>query len=288
MGASFLAELLKIRKRPATWVLVLVWVVIVILFGYFFTYAFVANPPPPPEDTPQEVQAQIEADTETQLQALLPENLLEQMFGGNVFGLGAAIVLILGAMVAGSEYGWGTFKTVLSQRPRKLAVLSGKVLALAVFLIVFVLLGLAAGAASSFVVAQLEEAAVEWPVWREVLRGLGAGTLILAVWSLFGFALATLFRSTALAIGLGLAWALAVENTISALPVESDAYETFRRFTLGENTTGVSNYFGSPFPEQFGVPDPLVEPERAAITLAAYAAAFVVLAAFFFWRRDVT
>ena len=45
----------------------------------------------------------------------------------------------------------------------RLAVLSGKLLALGVFLVVFVVLGLAAGAASSLVVARLEEAAVAWP-----------------------------------------------------------------------------------------------------------------------------
>ncbi len=179
-------------------------------------------------------------------------------------------------------------KTVLSQRPGKLAVLSGKLLALGVFLVVFVALGLAAGAASSLVVARLEEAAVAWPTLGEALRGVGIGSLVFAVWGTFGFGLAVLFRGTPLAIGLGLAWALAVENTIAALPIKSDAFESLRRFTLGENTSGATRYFGSPFPEEFGVPEPLVEPERAAITLAAYTAAFIVLAALFFWRQDVT
>lgn len=288
MGASFRAELLKLRKRPATWVLALVWVVVVVLFGYLLTYSFVANPPEPPDDVPPEVQAQDQAFNEAQLRALLPENLLENLFGGGIFSIGAAIVLILGALCAGSEYGWGTLKTVLSQRPGKLAVLSGKLLALGVFLVVFVALGLGAGAASSLVVARLEEGAVNWPPVADVLRGVGIGSLVFAVWGGFGFALAVLFKGTPLAIGLGLAWALAVENTIAALPIDSDAFETFRRFTLGENTNGATSYFGSPFPEEFGVPEPLVEPERAAITLALYVAAFVVLAALFFWRRDVT
>lgn len=288
MGASFAAELLKLRKRPATWVLALVWVAVVVLFGYLLTYSFVANPPEPAEDVPPEVQAQERAINEAQLEALLPENLLENLFGSGIFGVGAAVVLILGALTAGSEYGWGTLKTVLSQRPGRLAVLSGKLLALGVFIVVFVALGLAAGGASSLVVARLEEAAVAWPTLGEALRGVGIGSLVFAVWGTFGFGLAVLFRGTPLAIGLGLAWALAVENTIAALPIRSDAYESFRRFTLGENTNGATSYFGSPFPEEFGLPEPLVEPERAAITLAAYTAAFVVLVALFFWRRDVT
>jgi len=288
MGASFAAELLKLRKRPATWVLALVWVAVVVLFGYLLTYSFVANPPEPAEDVPPEVQAQERAINEAQLEALLPENLMENLFGSGIFGVGAAVVLILGALTAGSEYSWGTLKTVLSQRPGKLAALSGKLLALGVFLVVFVALGLTAGAASSLVVARLEEAAVAWPTLGEALRGVGIGSLVFAVWGTFGFGLAVLFKGTPLAIGLGLAWALAVENTIAALPIRSDAYESFRRFTLGENTSGATSYFGSPFPEEFGLPEPLVEPERAAITLAAYTAAFVVLAALFFWRRDVT
>lgn len=288
MVASFAAEVLKLRKRPATWVLALVWVIVVVLIGYLLTYSFVANPPEPAEDAPPEVQAQNQAANEAQLEALLPENLLENLFGGGTFSIGAAIVLILGALCAGREYGWGTLKTVLSQRPGKLAVLSGKLLALGLFLAVFVALGLAAGAASSLVVARLEDAAVNWPSVEDVGRGAGIGLLLFAVWSIFGFALAVLFRGTPLAIGLGLAWALAVENTIAALPIESDAFETFRRFTLGENSNGATSYFGSPFPEEFGVPEPLVEPERAALTLAAYTATFFLLAALFFWRRDVT
>ena len=287
MLASFRAELLKLRKRPATWILALVWVAVVMLFGYVLTYSFVANAPPPPDDIPEEAQAQQESFNQSQLDALLPENLLENMFGGGFFGIGAAIVLILGALVAGSEFGWGTMKTILSQRPGKLAVLFGKLLALAVFLLVFVALGLCGAALASFVIAGFEDAAVEWPEVGELLRGLGAGVLVFAAWSLFGFALGVVFRGTALAIGLGLAWALVIENTIAALPIESDAFENFRKTTLGENTFGVTSFFGSPFPEGFGAPEALVDADRGVIGLLVYVAVFVLISVLFM-RRDVT
>ncbi len=207
MVSSFRAEFLKLRKRPATWVLALVWATLVILFGYLLTYSFVSAP----EDAPREQRAQQEAFNEELLTTLMPENLLENLFGNGTFGIGGAIVLILGSLAAGSEY----------------------------------------------------------------------------VWSSLGFALAVLFRGTPLAIGLGLAYALAVENAIAALPIESDAFEDFRRVTLGENTTSVSAYFGSP-PQAFGAPEPLMEPGWAALILAAYTVGFILLAAFFFRRRDVT
>lgn len=287
MFASFRAELLKIRKRPATWVLALVWFVLLVLFGYVFTYSFAANPPEPPEDQPAAVQQQEERLNEQLLDGLLPENMLENLFANGTFNLGAAIVLILGAMAAGSEYGWTTLKTSLTQRPGRFGFLSGKALAVGVFIVLFVLLGLAAGAASSYGVAYLENAAVKWPPLEELARAVGVGVLTFGAWGFLGFALAMLFRGTALAIGLGLAWALAVENTIALLPIDSDWWKGFRRITLGENTASLGSIFGDPNPS-FGIPAPLVEPERAAITLGIYVVAFAAISLFLLLRRDVT
>jgi len=287
MLASFGAELLKIRKRPATWILALVWFILIVLFGYLFTYSFAANPPDRPEDQPPQVQQQEEAFNEQILNGLLPENLLENLFANGVFSLGAAIVLILGAMAAGSEYSWGTMKTSLTQRPGRLGMLSGKALALALFIVLFVLLGLAAGAMSSYTVALLEDASINWPPLEELAKAAGVGVLTFGAWGFLGFALGMLFRGTALAIGLGLAWALAVENTIALLPIESDWWESFRRLTLGENTSSVGSIFGSPNPS-FGIPETLVEPERAAITLGLYVAVFAVVSLVLLLRRDVT
>jgi len=289
MGASFLAELLKLRKRPATWVLAFVWVAVVVLLGYLLIYSFVASAPPPPDDAPAEVRQQQEDINEAQLRAMYPENVVSNVVAGTPLGFGSAMILILGAMAAGSEYGWGTVKTSLTQRPGRLGVLSGKLLALGVLLLVFVVLGLAAGAASSLVVAQFEDAPVRWPPAEDFLRGTGVALLVFAVYGAIGFALATLFRGTALAIGLGLAWILVIETTISSLPFDNDAYENFRRATLGENVLAVTNTLGSPFPDEFGIPAPLVEePARAVLVLVAYAAVFLLLAAFSFLRRDVT
>ena len=297
MKDSFFAELLKLRKRPSTWILAMIPVVVVLLFGYTLSYSFVANPPPPPEDLPPEIRAQEEqmqaeqdAFFEEQLNALLPQKVLSNLFGSGLLNIGSAVAITFGALTAGSEYVWGTLKTILSQRPGRLGILLGKLLALAFFLLVFFLLTLGAAALGSFVVARLEEVAVDWPPIGALLRGVGAGALIFMVWGAFGFLLATLFRGTALAIGLGIAYALAVEGIVLSLPFENDAFESIRKATLGENIRAISNSFGSPFavPEGLGIPGPLVEPERAVLVLCAYAIVFVVLAALLLWRRDVT
>jgi ABC-type transport system involved in multi-copper enzyme maturation permease subunit len=303
MGRSFAAEVFKARKRPATWTLALIWV-IVIAFSYFSTYAFIANAPPPediepppgeeapPPEVQEQIQAEEEAFNEAFLESLYPENLVANLFSGGLFNIGGALALILGALAIGSEYGWGTFKTALTQRPGRLGVLSGKLLAFAVVLAALVLLGFAAAALCGFVVARLEGATLEWPSLATLARGLGAGALIFAVWGMLGFALAALFRGTALAIGIGLAWLLAAETLISGLAgpnSDNETLETIRKTLPGENAYALSNSFGSPLPEEFTGPfQPLVEPEQAVWALAAYAAGFVLVSALLVWRRDVT
>lgn len=329
MIASFKAEFLKLRKRPATWLLVLIFIAIV-GFAYFSSYAFAnapavggseeaggetaAQPAPPPgagttaqgavppseappgEEIPPEVEEQMQAEqeafNEAFLESLYPENLVANMFSGGIFSIGGALALILGSLVAGSEYGWGTLKTALTQRPGRLGTLFGKLLVFAVVIVVIVLVGFAAAALSSFVIARLEEASVTWPSLSTFVEGFGAASLIFAVWGMLGFALATLFRGTALAIGLGLAWVLAVENLIAGLAgpnSDNETLETIRKAMPGENTFALSDSFGSPIPEEFANPfQPLVEPERAVWVLAAYAVGFILISALLFWRRDMS
>lgn len=275
MLASFSGEFLKTRKRPATWILAFVWALVVVFIGYALLYLSASAAPP-------EISEEI-------LTGLRPENLFDTLFAsGGVFTTGGAIVLILGALAIGSEFGWGTLKTSLTQRPDRLSILGGKAMTLVLFAFVFTLLGIAVGAISSLAIAAIEGLPVEWPAFGELARGLGAGALIFAVYGFFGFALAAIFRGTSLAIGLGLAWIFVVENTLSSLPTENAIVEMIRSFLIGESVLALSGTFGSAPSEFAGVSEPLVEPERAVITLLAYVVVSVLLAALLLKRRDVT
>ena len=107
----------------------------------------------------------------------------------------------MGALVAGSEYGWGTLKTILTQRPGRSAVLAGKLLAIVTAILVVVVGVFALNALWSWVIAATEDRAADWPSALELAKGIGAGWLVLGTWSLVGAALGILFRSTSLAIG---------------------------------------------------------------------------------------
>ena len=56
---------------------------------------------------------------------------------------------------------------------------------------------------------------------------------------------------------------------------------------LGESFLALSGAFASGPSEIAGAPEPLVEPERAVITLLAYIVVFIVLSALLLKRRDV-
>ena len=103
---------------------------------------------------------------------------------------------------------------ILTQRPGRSAVLAGKLPAIVTAILVVVVGVFALNALWSWVIAATEDRAAEWPSALELAKGIGAGWLVLGTWSLVGAALGILFRSTSLAIGLGLVWALAVENLV--------------------------------------------------------------------------
>ena len=59
-----------------------------------------------------------------------------------------------------------------------------------------------------------------------VAASVGGGILVLEMWALAGFALGTLARGPALSVGLGLVWALVLENLLRGVgallgPVEA-------------------------------------------------------------------
>ena len=292
MLASLGAELLKVRRRPSTWVLPLIWLAIIVLLNYTLVYILLSNVPPPtfPEGTPKAQQERVREQQEQfqrqQLRSLYPENLVGSIIPGYP-SLGAPIALILGSLAVGSEYGWATFKTVLTQRPGRTALFLGKLLALGVMLALLVALTFATGAASSLVVAALAGGPVKGPPPGELLRALGAGFLILSVWASLGALLSTLLRSTALSIGLGLVYSLVLETVIFNLPINSESFTNARRFFPGQNSSSLADSFSTQPPTALAPPTPQIDATQSTLVLLAYTITFIALATFIFNRRDV-
>jgi ABC-2 type transport system permease protein len=268
------AELLVLRKRASSWILLGIWVTLALVFAYVVPYAQYLNRPSPDG-----------------LADVLPENLVGTLMGGFPF-FGGVLALMLGVLTFGSEYGWGTLKTLFTQHPGRLHVFGAKLLALAATLVAFVLLVFALGALAGYAIAVREGAEVSWPSLWLLLRGLAAGWLILAVWAAFGVLLAVLFRGTALAIGVGILYALVIEGLLSALATQvsllDPLVELFVRasgYSLVVGLGASAEDAGDRGPGSFS--GPFVGGEQALVVLVAYLAIFVLVAGWRLRRRDV-
>ncbi|HEX5503984.1 MAG TPA: ABC transporter permease [Thermomicrobiales bacterium] len=274
--ASFRAELLLLRRRAATWILLAVAILMTLLFSYALPYSAYLSAP-------------AAGRTAAALAPLLPARVVSSVLGGFPFYFGT-LTLILGVLAFGSEYGWDTLKTALMQRPGRLRLLAAKLAALGVVLALFTVAVFAAGALAGVAVALREGVAVAWPPAADIARAVGAGWLILALWALLGALLAVLSRGTALAIGLGILYALVIEGLISGfgagIPLLQDVARAFLR-TNGYSliaplrlTAGAADgpgFFSGPF----------VDAGQALAVIVGYLVVFAGVTALVLRRRDV-
>ena len=283
MIASFSAELLKLRKRPATWVLLGVVLGLTQLFGYVLPYSSWLT-------SDQNFRTQ-GLDPQAVLAGTLPGELVPTSLGGFPVFAGA-LALILGALATGSEYGWGTLQTALTQRPTRLATYGGKLAALAASTLGIVLATFALNATVASVIATVESRPLDYPSLAELAKGVGSGWLILGMWCGLGALLGFAFRGVALPIGLGVVWVLGVENLVSAV---ADSLLTGLRplrdvlpgVNAGSLVWSLAPGGGSSGQAPPGVVD-AVTGGRATLSLALYIAAFAVAGALLVRRRDVT
>jgi ABC-type transport system involved in multi-copper enzyme maturation permease subunit len=274
MTRSVMAELLVLRKRTSTWILLGIWTTLALVFAYVVPYVTYLND-----------------SAEQPLGELLPQQLVGSLMGGFPF-FGGVLALMLGVLTFGSEYGWGTLRTLLIQRPGRLRVFAAKVLALALALIPFVLVVFAVGALASSAIALREGADIGLPSAWLLVRGLAVGWLILAVWTALGVLLAVFSRGTALAVGIGILYALVIEGLLSALASQVSAVDRLVEFFLRANAYSLVTKLGvsadevaNNGPGSFS--GPFVGGGQALLVLALYAVAFLLVSGWLLRRRDV-
>lgn len=214
---SYRADLLRLRRWPAVWVTLAAWMLIGLLFGYVFNYATYRTGSDNISTQGQRL-SDIYAD-------LLPQALPNVLIQGLPM-FGAALMAVLGAIVAGNGYGYGTWKTVYTQGPSRGSVTAGSLLALGSFVTWTLVATTALFAAVATVIALVEGEALVLPSLTDLAVAFGAGWLVLQMWALAGYALGTLARGPALSVGLGLVWMLVVEQLLRGVggllgPVEA-------------------------------------------------------------------
>src|SRR4051812_36397775 len=277
--ASTRAELLRLRKWPAVWVTIGAWMALTVMFGYLFNYVSYRT---------GDTSFSNEGETAQSLLAeLLPANVPHVLIQGMPM-FGGALMLVLGALVAGNGYGWGTWKTVFTQGPGRPAVLLGSLAALTTFVVGTVLASLALCFGLALLVAAVESQAVMWPGAGDLLVSLGAGFLVMAVWAMIGFLLGTLARGPALAVGLCLVWTPVVEELLRGVGQLLGPVEAFTKIlpgTAGGSLVGSIVGTGGPDPTP-GVLDTLGGGPATALLLG-YLMLAPAIAGWLIVRRDV-
>ena len=275
------AELFKLVRRPAVWVLLATAAVLNQIFAYLIPYLSYRSGDPSDVAGAGATPAQLLAST-------LPDQLVGNTIGAFPVFAGA-LALVLGALMFGGEYGWGTVKTMLTQRPGRASVLGGQLLALAVALVTGVMVLFAAGAATAAGIAVAEDQALVWPDLAALAEGFGVGVLVLFMWAVLGAVMGVVLRGVALPIGLGVVWVLGVENLrVGAGRVDAQraAAAARRPARCQRRIAGLGSHAGPDGGGPPGVTSTVGEP-RALVTLVCYVLVCSALALWASRRRDV-
>lgn len=273
------AELARLRAWPAVWITLGAWLALSLMFGYLFTYL---------SYTTGDAGFADEGTTRAeQLARLLPDAVPDVFLQGMPM-FGGALMMVLGALVAGNGYGWGTWKTIFSQGVRRSCAVIGSVSALTAFVVATLVATLVLDLGISLVITASEGQDVVMPSAGSLVEAFGAGFLVLEMWAVLGFALGTLARGPALSVGLGLVWALVVENLLRGVGQLLSWVEALTEVLPG---TAAGSLIGSivGVGEGDGTPGVLatVPGPQAAVTVAVYIVAAVALSLVLVRRRDV-
>jgi ABC-type transport system involved in multi-copper enzyme maturation permease subunit len=202
---------------------------------------------------------------------------LRDVFLGTSFILSVG-ALVLGASFMGAEWHAGTLATLLTWEPRRLRVFIAKLIAMA--LVVFLLavaVQLILGLVLAAVAAVRGTTEGTGAAWLRSVTGVAfrsAGLAVMA--SVLGFAIATIGRNTAAALGVAFVYLAVAERLIGALRPH------WQPWLIGDNSLLFLNGEDNRFP-------PLNRSMLAAAgLLGTYTLILIVVALVVFRRRDVT
>lgn len=207
-----------------------------------------------------------------------------------VAGLGSVMLIVFTASHVGTEFTWGTLRTVLANGVGRAEFLAAKLVSILLFAVVFAIVGIAAVVAASFIVSG--QAGFD-------TTGFDGGAVLAASGrTLYAYlpyiSLTTVIVMWARSTGAGVAAGLVIyfaESLIAQLLIGFDRdFATVANLGIARNVEAMSQagvrvgVNTGPNPNAPALPDPT----QAAVVLAAWTVVFIALA---YWRlrsRDIT
>jgi ABC-type transport system involved in multi-copper enzyme maturation permease subunit len=277
-GAAVRAEALRLRAWPSFWIILGAWLALNLAFTYLFNYIAYR--------TGSAGRLSNGVPRQVLLHQMLPAAVPEAFTQGMAM-FGGALVLVLGALATGSGYGWGTWKTALTQGPSRTAVIAATLVSLIVVAVGVVLVAFVVDTGVASLIAESTAQPLRLASAGRTLAGIGTGTGILVMWMLAGALIGTVARGPALAVGLGLVWVLVVENLLRGVgsllgPVKA-VTDYLPGTAAGSAAGAMRTVSGDPVPGVLHV----LSPAASAATLVVYIAVFAGLTGWLVRRRDL-
>jgi ABC-2 type transport system permease protein len=280
------SELFRMRRRWMPWIIL--GLIVVAAFAIYFLI-WVST------------QAQIEAMRSGQLppqQGQTIEQLQETLllvapgrvpdFGiGVVSGVGSVMLIVFAASHAGTEFGWGTFRTLLAHGASRNAFLASKAVSLLLYALVFMTLGTLAAIGASYAVSSVAGLSVGSGVdFAEVGRVAAKSAYTFLPYMALALAIAVWSKSAGAGIAAGLVVNFTESIVADILVSLNRDYAQIVNWGLSRNSSALTRTAADTF--QSPTASTLPDPTRAAIVLGVYCVIFLALA---YWRlrsRDVT
>lgn len=283
------SELYRLVRRWMPWIMLGLIVVIAFVF-YFLIWVSVNAQLQAVKNGTLPVPAGGTAQLEQTLRQIAPDRVAQ--FGVSVVaGLGSVMLIVFAASHVGTEFGWGTFRTLLAHGASRSGFLVSKAVSLVLYAVVFMIVGSIAAIAASYTVSAVAGISPGSGVdFAEVARvAVKSGYTFLPYMAL-ALAIAVWSKSAGAGIATGLVVYFAESIVAGILVSLNKDYAQIVNWGLSRNASALTRTVsGQAGPtSQDPTASTLPDPTQATIVLGIYCAIFLVLA---YWRlrsRDVT
>lgn len=286
LGRMIDAEMLKLRKRQMTWVLLSILVGIIIIVNLILLAVSKTN---------------LQTASGTRIQNI--QNLLGLPYAipfalALITSFGALLAIILTASSMGNEYNWKTIRLTLISSESRFKLLVAKLISLGILILIGMLIAVVVGFLMGLITTALGGYVFSFSfftgsyAWAQFLQ-FWRTFFIIIPFALLGFLMAIVGRSAmpGIATGIGV---LFLEEIITAfMRLAGGWIANVPNYLLNANVTAITDLnnlpkgFGGGFGNG-GTSYVLPSLLHAFLTLGIYSVAFLVLSFYLFRKRDVT
>ncbi len=212
---------------------------------------------------------------------------------------GAALAIVLAASVIGNEYNWRTIRTAVVSSESRFKLLGAKLIAITIFLLIGMFIGLAAGFIMSLFTTAIGGYKFDFSfftgsyLWHQFLQ-FWRTFFVLIPYTLLGFMFAIIGRSAmpGIASGIGIMFLERIIATFMFLAggwiAEVPNYLLYANVQAITSLAGLPDWFGSGMGGGGAASIQWPSVPHAVITLTIYSIVFLFVSFYLFRERDVT